>query len=308
MSLYKLSLPFSTLFSFVIESSANFVNFPLEIIYLQNKTYSIQSRGEDIKGNSNEFILTVNGFESEQEALDTGLKLQCCLSILATKLRIGIDLSQDMRVEVEGISANIEIKSATWQTSRSDEDFIDNLVSTLKQTWDINLGDKEGLVLELYSASRFELSPRAQFLTLMTLLEVFVESIYKEEVDIFNQFDQIVDKSKIHDNTKKSIKSSLHQIMIKRDTKKGLEKLAQDYLDKKEYFVTYLLNKNEERKIKSKSACKFLVDCYRVRCNLVHDGCIGHIDNDKHNFDFDALSGELNRLVSELLLNKLNLE
>jgi hypothetical protein len=134
MSLYKLSLPFSTPFSFVIESNTNFVNFPLGIICLQNKACLIEPRGKDAKGNSNEFILTVNGFETAQEALDTGLRLKCCLSILAAKLRIGIDLSQDMRVAVEGISANIEIKSATWQTSRSDEDFMNNLVSTLKQT------------------------------------------------------------------------------------------------------------------------------------------------------------------------------
>ena len=314
MSLYKLALPFSTPFSFVIESNTNFVNFSLESIDLQNKTCSIQPRGKDVKGNSNEFILTMNGFETEKEARDTGLKLQCCLSILATKLRIGIDLSQDMRVAVEGISANIEFKDATWQTSRSSEDFMDILVSTLKQTWDINLGEKESLVLELYSASRFELSPRTQFLTLMTLLEVLVESRYKEVDDIFDHFDKVVNESKINSDTKRSIKSSLGQIKTKKDMEKGLKNLAQDYLDKKEYFVTYLLNENhekeirEERKIKSKTACKFLIDCYRVRCNLVHDGCIGHIDNGKHNFDFDALSGELNRLVSELLLNKLNLE
>ena len=226
MSLYKLALPFSTPFSFVIESNTNFVNFSLESIDLQNKTCSIQPRGKDVKGNSNEFILTMNGFETEKEARDTGLKLQCCLSILATKLRIGIDLSQDMRVAVEGISANIEFKDATWQTSRSSEDFMDNLVSTLKQTWDINLGEKESLVLELYSASRFELSPRTQFLTLMTLLEVLVESRYKEVDDIFDHFHKVVNESKINSDTKRSIKSSLDQIKTKQRYGKRTKKFG----------------------------------------------------------------------------------
>jgi hypothetical protein len=307
--LYKLGIYFSTDFPFFTGYEGIEAYFSLN--FLQNHSLKLVSLAEVPIKEATQFRLSIYGVESEEKALEIGQQLKDCLFIAGTKLNIGMKVEKILDVVKES-DLFVYIPNASYKLLPS-QDFGDTLVSLLDLNYNLE-DNKLKLALELYGAPHFEYSSRARFLTLILIVEAIIEDQprSKEAVDICKkfemefqklceQFEKEFNNSNIDDSEKNSISDSLDRLKI-RSIRKGYKQLVEDYLPNKEYTITFEdVEKVTERVLKP--AFKFIDACYAVRSSLTHEGCIGRID--KRNFDFEALTSELSRFVSDLLLQKL---
>lgn len=313
--LYKIGIYFSTDFPFFTGYEGVEAHFSLN--FLRNNSLKLVSLSEVPIKEATQFRLSIYGVESEEKALEIGQQLKDCLFIAGTKLNIGMKVEKILDV-VKDSDFFCYIPNASYKLLPS-QDFGDILVSLLDLNYNLE-DDKLKLALELYGASHFEYSPRARFLTLILTVEAMIEEQLRSEeaVDICQQFEMEFQKlcqqfegkfknSNINASEKHSISASLNHLK-KRAIRRGYRQLVEDYLLNEQYTITYENHEDIEKVTERvlKPAFEFIDACYTVRSSLTHKGRSGRIHN--RNFDFEALTSELSRFVSDLLLQKLKVE
>lgn len=313
--LYKLGIYFSTDFPFFTGYEGVEAYFSLN--FLQNHSLKLVSLAGIPINEATQFRLSIYGVENEEKALEIGQQLKNCLFITGTKLQIGMKVEKILDVVKES-DLFVYIPNASYKLLPT-QDFGDTLVSLLDLNYNLE-DEKLKLALDLYGASHFEYSSRARFLTLILTVEAMIEEELrsKEAVDICQQFEMEFQKlcqqfegkfknSHINTSEKDSIAASLDHLK-KRAIRRGYRQLVEDYLLNEQYTITYEnyegLEKVTERVLKP--PFEFIDACYAVRSSLTHKGRNGRIHN--RNFDFEALTSELSRFVSDLLLQKLKVK
>jgi hypothetical protein len=147
--------------------------------------------------------VVATGYRSEDEALRHGQDLMRALQIIGTRLHIGIDPGKDQLVEnalkegeqnfirdVHGLCVyeeNLPVRvisvSGSFILGTGADTFIQELTNTYIEN--PKLSEKQVLALELYNSSHFELSLRARFLTLVTVVEPIFRTFQRSHRGIF---------------------------------------------------------------------------------------------------------------------------
>jgi hypothetical protein len=227
------------------------------------------------------FVMSCGGFSSEKKAFDQGVKIKKALLMSGPVLRIGLDVGNDR----SSSSISTGLKQSVFKKtgvkiiedvhglSVYSEDYPTQVMSIsgsgVTQPWtaeeflnailDINsklrdLTEKESLCLELFSASHFEKSERARFITLVLAIESLLEPIKrrKEVAELVGSFLELTNESSLLSQEKASIKGSLQWLYIN-SISQSLKELALNYLPNKEY--------------NGLPSQKFISKCYDIRAS-----------------------------------------
>jgi len=139
------------------------------------------------------------------------------------------------------------------------------------------------LALELYSASFFEPTVRARFLTLMMAIETLIKP--KKRIGKGKEFVEYLigqaKQSNLINSERQSLLGSLQWLLKESISKTGRD-LADKYIGEQKY-----LNKPPKH---------FFAYCYSIRSELVHQGYAKD-----ESLNFGTLVGELQRFVADLL-------
>ncbi|RCW49195.1 hypothetical protein [Halanaerobium sp. ST460_2HS_T2] len=155
------------------------------------------------------------------------------------------------------------------------------------------LNKKEKSIIELLNLSFSEYSKSAQFVTLISAFELFIEKKVKQEEkivdlidnELFKKLNECQNKYKISDKKLNDLKSRIGKIK-NLSIKDNCKKIIKRYLD-------------QNIKYNGKLAVDFFDDCYDIRSQIVHS-------KDKLNKLDNNIIQELRKLVKDVLSCKLN--
>lgn len=175
---------------------------------------------------------------------------------------------------------------AKGKVIRNEESFIKHFTDGLNY----KLSQKQRTILELVNLSFFEYSKSAQFLSLISAFELFIEKRMNQEENIVNFVsDKLLNKpSKYQEKynlTDKQVNKLKSRIgMLKKfSIKENGKKLIEDCL-------------SQEKMYNNQSALDFFEDCYDIRSKIVHSKDeLDKLNNNKIR--------ELRELVKDLLLS-----
>ena len=188
---------------------------------LDDHTIKFQLKQLPNTGYPSSFIFIGTGFKTEKEAFTAGIKIKNTLMLCSIKLPFGIDLGKDnttagfvkdvieSRLE-EGVNLINDVHGLTVYQSDlpvehvlggnsslclaySANSFYREFESAYKYT--VVFNDKLNLALELYNQSYFELTMRARFLTLISVIECLTEPD-KESEKIISLLDGFIETIK----------------------------------------------------------------------------------------------------------------
>lgn len=273
-----------------------------------DKNLTIQAKGDvPIKENS-ELVLTDSPYSSYEEAEEAGRNAKRALMLHSMRSKLGVDLGDDtwsggltkfgkeyvsniigarilddihglMVYEVSEYNSDTRFSSSEVNAivKRPSEPFVEGIKSALSES--PSLSDKEKLSFDLYSASFFEESARARFLTLVIAIEALLEPPER-----MNEV-----RSLVSDLIAKVEDSDLPKAEI--DSLRGsLERLRTDSIGRTGRNMTRRLLGTKS--YSEREAPKFFQYCYSLRSKLVHEG---RIDDENLNL------GELTNFVGDLL-------
>jgi len=177
---------------------------------------------------------------------------------------------------------------AKGKVIRNEEGFIKHFTDGLNY----KLSQKQKTILELVNLSFFEYSKSAQFLSLISAFELFIEKRINQEENIVNFInDKLLNKpSKYKEEynlTDKQVNKLKSKIgMLKKcSIKENGKKIIEDCISQK-------------KKYNNQSALDFFEDCYDIRSKIVHS----KDELDKLNSN---IIRELRELVKDILLSRL---
>lgn len=260
---------------------------------------------------STKFVIISGGYETVEQAHLYGCKIKDAILLYGTKYRVGVDLGKDkasgflassvkdkifnehgvkMIDDVHGLAVYSEEHlasclslSATGLVNVRGAEFLTNEIRDLLCK-DIQFDSQIKLAMELMTASFFESSVRARFLTLV----LAAESILKPEdrsQNAVNIVDELINRVKTSDITeeeKNSIKGSLRWL-YKDSISQSLRKMAARHLTSKTYDGV-----NPE---------VFIKRCYEARSKLVHSGSV-----DESKFNIGTLAANLELYIKDMLI------
>lgn len=304
--------PYNFRIRFFLEEGKHFKNKESKVTFSSSGfSFNLVLKPCDPKSteDSKELILSGGPFVTEQAAESFGKKVKNALMLTATRLNMGFDLGKDKasggfsRVvkdsvrEKTGISLlddihglcvyddSVPVKftsiTATLTISSSASRFIEAFKESHSQRLDLN--DKELLAFELYSASHFESSERARFLTLVMVIESLLQPKPKSCValSLIEKFKEMTKDSKLETSECDSLLGGLQCLCDKSISKTGRD-LVKKHLKNSLYF--------------KKKAQDFFTHCYSLRCQLLHEGRVKNVT-----VDFENIVFELDKMVADLL-------
>lgn len=249
---------------------------------------------------THDLSVRASGFRSEQEANMYGQRTKTALMICGVYCGMGIDVGKDKatsgvgkKVKESGKEAGILLLndvhglsvfpeelpvrfvsvSARAVIGGSTEKFKREFCRAFESAWD--LSSKQMLSLELYAASKFEVSLRARFLTLISAVEALVES-QSEKPEIVGLLNCLI---KIANNQ-----------LIEPD--RGL--LTSRLGDLKSKSISGLCKEFVEGYIGEEKA-KLFSSAYGIRSKILHKGDV------PAGIDLGSLCQKVDKLVSELI-------
>lgn len=259
--------------------------------------------GNSIKG-SNALILLSGGFDSQENAVEYGTRLQNSLSLCGPLLRRGIDVGSEKTIigagrtikkssEDEGAQfleavhgllvyrEDIETKFITGHPptvtiSFHSEDFFSALDTAYQL--DPIYTPKEEIAFKLYNSSFFENTPTAKFLSLINVLEVLSNRSDEDESVkiILRDLISFVKSSHLGDAKKEQIINRLSGLM-KESVSSSIRSLIRSYLGEAE--------------------ARFCTEAYNVRSRLLHDGTLIYREN-----EFGQKICQLDEIVAHLMI------
>lgn len=260
-----------------------------EFNFIQNQPLILKSQyGHPIR-DSKYFRISANGFQTESEAAKSSELLEISLLVMGLKRDLGVKIQSPISV----VSSSLSVSSPSLEentiglTPIPSPEFGQSLISIYNSS--INVSDKKlKLGLELYNASRHEVSKTSEFLTLVMAMESLLKQKErsKDAVELVKQFKTMLQESIIDEDTKNSMLGSL-KFLEKESINQGLQRLANNYLHDKTY--------------NDSPANKFIKHCYNIRSKLVHDG-----ETSETTEKLLTLTGQLKNFVSDFLIQKLN--
>ena len=143
--------------------------------------------------------------------------------------------------------------------------------------------ERERLAFELYSASYFEPTPRARFLTLIMAIESLLRPEYrtKKAQSVVQNIIEYTKSSELNKSEIDSLLGSLQWLQRDSISKTGRD-LANKYLCGEKYL--------------EKTANNFFTYCYSLRSEMVHQG-----KTKEKNINLNTVVSELQRFISDLL-------
>jgi hypothetical protein len=308
MRTYRYRLKFFVHVPGVIQHEERIFNF----VMADGNPTTISSMDSKSISKGKEFVLSSGGYNSEEDALNTGRRVRDSLLLSGIKVRMGIDIGEDkancwvdssikdmmlnehgikLIEDVHGLSVySEEFPVKTFSSSGihyiytpTIADEFTSLLSAIYGTTP-KISDKERLALELYGASYFEKSDRARFITLVLAVEALLEPKEREKSakEVVDELIEYVKKSKLNKPGKDSIIGGLNKF-YKESISYSLQEIAENYLSDREY--------------SNMSSRKFIKHCYEIRNKLMHTGKV----NVKV-INIGVLASQLNLFISDLLL------
>lgn len=305
--------PYNFRIRFLLEEGRRFKHEKSNITFSSSgNSFELSFRTHDPKsiGDSKEFILCGGPFVTEQDAESFGKKVKNALMLTAARLKMGFDLGKDKATggftrvvkdrvrektdillldDVHGLCVydasvpNIKFTSitATITVSSSVSRFIEAFKESNNQRLDLN--EKELLAFELYSASNFESSERARFLTLVMVIEALLQPKPKSDTarKLVESFKKMTKDSKLEATECESLLGGLKWLRDESISKTGKD-LVEKHLKNRSYF--------------KKKAKDFFAHCYDLRSQLIHKGCVKDVKT-----DVGKIVVELDKMVADLL-------
>ncbi len=264
---------------------------------------------EKIK-DTNILILSGGPFKTNIEAESYGQKAKQALMLSTAELRTGIDLGNDKATgglskyfadkifKESGVKIINDVHGLCVYEDTCPVKFASvgpvnlrighgsqNFINAFTKCYEINpnINEKERLAFELYSASYFEPTPRARFLTLVMAIESLLMPKDRTEnaQKVIRHIIKYTKTSGLDNSEINSLLGSLQWLQKESISKTGRD-LANQYLSKEKYL--------------EKSANKFFTYCYSLRSEMVHQG-----KTKDENTNINSVVGELQRFVSDLL-------
>ncbi|WP_339934188.1 hypothetical protein [Vreelandella glaciei] len=256
------------------------------------------------------FVILSGGYSTEQDALNYGFKLKDAVLFYGTIFRVGVDVGKDkassflskymkdkifdehglvMIDDVHGVTAYSEEHptscssiSATGLVNVRDAGFLtEKLCGLVKDGY--TLSDQVKLAMELMTASFFESSSRARFLTLVLAAESILTPEYRssEVQSVVDDLKARTKSSNLKEQDKSSILGTLNWL-YKDSISQSLKKMAQSHL--------------HDRTYGGFPSDKFIQKCYEARSKLVHSGAV---NESKHNIG--TLAANLEVYMKDML-------
>jgi hypothetical protein len=295
-------------------NSLNIEKEKIKIVEKEGIEYILESHENELIKNSSKFILKGKGFVSKEKAY-THAKEKVINSLMWSGINNnnGIELEGDKsggltKVEKELLKKNTNLEEkiinkskiivyeesskpliisaqAKGKAIRNGESFIKHFTDGLNY----KLSRKQKTILELVNLSFFEYSQSAQFLSLISAFELFIEKRINQEENIVNFVsDKLLNKpSKYQEKynlTDKQVNNLQSRIgMLKKcSIKENGRKIIEACL-------------GHEKKYNNQIALDFFEDCYDIRSIIVHS----KDELDKLN---NNIIRELRNLVKDILL------
>lgn len=254
---------------------------------------------------ASELILRSLGLPSQEIAEATGHALSRSLLLAAVRARMGVDLGRNAEksllseygrtfvAEQMGYAGQVlnddlglviyydpggtrfaKVNPATMTVHTCTDDFIEALRNGLAYVNEFN--DKHVLALELYSATKFESSTRARFLTLLTVVEVLAVRTPRADVglQLLSRWREDLATSHLPHKEKQQLTSSLRDL-----EKASIGASCRELL----------------RSILGTEAESAFSKWYKARGELVHSG--------QTSLDLRTAIGPLDQTVTDLLLS-----
>lgn len=241
-----------------------------------------------------------SGFGSEQEAFMYGQRTKNALMICGARRRIGIDVGKDQATsgagkivrehakeagilllnDVHGLSVfpeELPVRFASLSARAVIEESTERFVQDFRQAFEFapDLSNKQMLALELYAASKFEVSLKARFLTLVSAVEALVVR-EREAPEVVEHVNRLIKTTKatLEGEVKESMVSRLGDLKVK-SISTSCEELVKRYLGAEK--------------------SKLFASAYDIRSKILHEGDV------PAGTDLGSHYSRLDQLVSELL-------
>lgn len=280
---------------------------------------TLVGKDAEVISESKVFLIVSGGYEKREEALEYGKKVRDAVLFFGVKFSMGVDVGNDdldgearnkprggwsqhakdhvlretgMRLEddTHGVMVFSEespvvcpsISCMILVAPKTADFFIEKLHENISSQ---NVAESQiRLAMELLTASHFESSSRARFLTLVLAAEALLKPDDRSQAvrSLIDQINEAVKKSEIHQEEQDSIIGSL-KWLYKDSISLSLRKMANKYLEGKTY--------------DGLRAEKFINTCYKARSKLVHKGIV---DDSKH--DIGVLAANLQTYLSDMLV------
>jgi len=265
--------------------------------------FEIVALDSDVLSKASNVVLRSGAFETPDAAAMSGRRAEQALMIAAAKIRLGIDLGTpgarsgflaaglEMVRAMNGLSADTAVvndalgltlvdasRKAVFAGVGAAQLVVGTPVEQFAEAFIAGyalapfVSDRSALALELFSASRFEGSVRARFLTLVSAVECIATRPPRggSAVTLVRSFQNILNQSLVDDVDRSQLQGSL-QDLERRSITGTCKALVEDHC------VT-------ER-------ARLFVKCYHARSKLVHEGRT-EIDIGAHVHDLEQVVGD----------------
>ena len=284
---------------------------------IDGKTFNFRaSRKEEDFWGGEWHVITCGGFSTEKEAWEAGSRCRNALYMLGVEMRRSLDLGKDkatssMNDKMKESMANVakeqgydvqfynNVHGLTVHPEAPIPQFLEisgygitssglvkplfNDVFEKNYRLDWQLNDRESLACALYSAAQTEVSVKAKFLLLVSVVESLIESEKrdKQTLEHVEYLIELTKQSELAQPAKASLLGSLKWLRNESINRMG-KLLVKQHLGEKEY--------------EGKRAPQFFRDCYSIRSNLLHTGKSSVEEN-----MLPTVVSNLNSLVQDLL-------
>lgn len=259
---------------------------------IDDKTFDFRAfREEDDLRGGEWHVVTCGGFATEQEAWEFGSRCKNALYMLGVKMRRSLDLGKDTLTSssndafkkaiadaareqgyemqhydnVHGLAVYpeipwpsfFEISGRVVNEGPPKPTFSDVFEGNYRLNWKLN--DRESLACALYSAAQTEVSTRAKFLFLVSVIESLIESEERtpQVLEHVNHLIGLTKSSTLPQDAKLSLLDSLKWLRYE-SINHMAKTLITLHLDGREYG--------------GKKAQRFFRECYSIRSDLLHTG------------------------------------
>jgi hypothetical protein len=251
-------------------------------------------------------ILRSPAFDVESDARHAGKLMESAIALVGVRYRIGMDFGDRFggggitRIGAARLMPGFEVindapgltvyeekpttrffhASAEWQTSTP--------IALVQQEFarlycsGTLLSERQLLAAQLFCASQFE-ATRTRFITLSIAVEVLAERASRglEALSFLSEVSARLDASQVPDQEKHSLRSALKDLK-----EESISRSCRNLIS----------SRLPDRKYLELDAASFFGDCYRTRCQLVHDGRAAKPDTVR------STVGHFDCLVNDLIL------
>ncbi len=291
----------------------NQASFSLSI---DDKTFNFKAfrESEDFRG-PERHVITCGGFPTEQEAWEAGGRCKDTLFMLGVKMRRSLDLGKD-KVTSPSNDAHKKMMSDALSEQGSEVQYYDNVyglavypetpspvfdevygylttegpprltfIDVFEENYRLNwiMNERESLACALYGAAQTEVSARAKFFFLVSVVESLLESEERDPqaVEHVEHLIELTKESALGQSAKSSLLGTLKWLRYE-SINHMCNTLITRYLAGNEYG--------------GKKAQQFFRECYSIRSDLLHTG-----KSSGEGITMETVIDDLNILVQDLL-------